>query len=182
MLKTKPVVITLFFGTLFLLSACQPDNTLPPEKPLNSTSQNTRRVPPKRTTDIVPTLTVKQGENSSEFKLRSQTARYLNDQKSAMEITLADTFAINCQNLQIEPAADDQIFRFKISSTDGQALKEGAKLGAGLTVEGEINQQQLSAISEFTITTLNDAVIRGGLNTEDKEKNYQGDYFAAICR
>lgn len=176
------VIISLF------IAGCQSTGN-GPERPNNQNNKPTKPVEPVYE-EVVPLLNMNSDGQTKEFKLRSQTARYLNAEKSALEIVLTDNREVSCQNLTPQFAADQQKITVTIKSKDGKAPIAMADLSADANFEKQAEYKIGETIKAFTneevkkleFTNINDAIVRGNLKLETADLSFEGEFFTAICK
>lgn len=175
-------VLALSFLSVLVLTACQ--NNLPPERPAN-TGDRIRVTPVVNNDDALPTLAFTRGTEQGKFLLKNQTARYLNPEKTELEITFSNLTREFCA-----PAGDLQEGEqeLKITVKAKNAISKGELVNADNQISAiyrdKSGQHQFSgtAISTLKVTDLNAAILRGKLKFSDAEQTFEGEYFTAICK
>lgn len=175
-------VLALSCLSVFVLTACQ--NNLPPERPAN-TGDRPRVTPVVNNDDALPTLAFTKGAEQAKFLLKNQTARYLNPEKTELEITFSNLTREFCA-----PASDLQEGEqeLKITVKAKNAISKGELVNADNQISAiyrdKSGQHQFSgaAISTLKVTDLNAAILRGKLKFSDAEQTFEGEYFTAICK
>ena len=189
----KSIFLTSLVISALLLSACQSGQVSNP----NSSSTNDRpRITDqtKSADDNLPVLKTKQSGLAGEFKLRSQTSRYLTSNKSSAEIILSNTTSAFCQKQKPTLLDEEQQIRIIIKSKDGKtAVSKGETVGnsnfeLSLSKVTKAGEQKLDSllITSLNITDLNNAILRGNLkssaSSDGKIESYDGEFFTAICK
>ena len=186
---SKQYILPVLILSIFVLSACQPAQ--PPERPINTGDRprvTREKTPPAE--EVLPVLAITKGENKSELKLRSQTARYLNNEKTALEIVLTSSNLAYCQNESPALGEGEEELKIVVKTVDGKfsvgqgelATEPGYELsGTYRTSQGDVALEK-SAISSLNITDLNAAIVRGHLKIAGTDLAIEGEFFTAICR
>jgi hypothetical protein len=180
----------ILVGLSIFIAGCQSTSNVPPERPLYPNGRSTE---PETTVDpylneVVPVLSMNVAGQGKEFKLRSQTARYLNPEKSALEIVLTDNREVSCQNPTPAFTSEQQKLIFTVKSKDGKAIAMG-DLTADANFEkqaeyqmGEVkNNFDNNSVKKLEFTNINDAIARGNLKLESTDLSLEGEFFTAIC-
>ncbi|MGL5830989.1 MAG: hypothetical protein ACRCZE_02450 [Candidatus Altimarinota bacterium] len=177
----------LIVASLFI-AGCQPAGTGQPERPLNPNGKPVKQ-PEPIVEEIVPLLNMNAAGQSKEFKLRSQTSRYLNAEKSALEIVLTDNRDVSCQNPAPAMTADQQKITLTVKSKDGKSPIAMADLSTDTNFEKQAEYQigetktafGNDAVTKLEFTNINDAIARGNLKLETTDLSLDGEFFTAIC-
>ncbi|MBD3270241.1 hypothetical protein GF376_01830 [Candidatus Peregrinibacteria bacterium] len=175
----KAFKIILISCSIFLV-ACQ-QTVDGPERPLNTSDQNrTNARTVKRASTIVPTLSVEQNGETTEYRLESQTARYLNDKQSELEILLGDNIKVTCEdNEPLE--ADDNILKINVKSENDEAISPESPIVTTAILQTGDDESEIN-VEQITISNVNDSIIRGDLILSNQEQSFSGEFFTAICR
>ncbi len=181
--KSNKLIFALTF-TLIILSACQAP--LEPEHVVKF-DRNTDKTPVE---EVLPVLKVTQGPDHSELKLRSQTSRYLNAEKSAIEITLSSSKIAFCENQAPALKEGEAELKITVKAKDGKKAISKADLSKDADLEitavyktpsGEINISG-DQFKSLAISDLNEAILRGNIQVSAKDFAIEGEYFTAICK
>jgi len=178
----KKALITIFIliSVITILTACQ-KQAGSPEKPLASDQERII----KRTTRaslIVPVLTQDSAGEKSEYRLESQTARYLKDDKSQIEILLANNVATTCEQKADKLIDSQKIIKITISSNSGSIKAGDQKSNSKVVLQSAGGEAEITNLEKLDITTINDSIVRGQLKLGTKDLSFEGEYFAAICK
>lgn len=176
----KVIIIGSF--SLVLLSACQ--SNLPPERPAN-TGDRTRVTPVINNDDALPTLTFNQSDKEGKFLLKNQIARYLNPEKTELEITFSNLSREFCA-VESQLKAGEQelkiIVKSKVPIAKGELANNNNEITA-IYRDGSSEQKFTGkAIETLKITDLNGAILRGKLKFSEAGNLLEGEYFTAICK
>lgn len=178
----------ILVGLSLFIAGCQNANPTPPERPINPNGRPTQTQVDPNINEVVPVLNMNSAGQGKEFKLRSQTARYLNAEKSALEIVLTDNRQVSCQNLTPTFTADQQKITLTVKSKDGKAIAMG-DLSADANFEKQAEYQMgetktafnNEAVQKLEFTNINDAIARGNLKLQSTDLSLEGEFFTAIC-
>lgn len=181
--KSNKLIFALAF-TLITLSACQTPSQ--PEHVVKF-DRNTDKTPVE---EVLPVIKITQGPNHSDLKLRSQTSRYLNAEKSAIEITLSSSKTAFCENQAPALKEGEAELKIIVKAKDGKKAitKEDLSkdtdfesIATYKTTAGEvtISGDQFKSLS---ISDLNAAILRGNIQISAKDFSVEGEYFTAICK
>lgn len=139
--------------------------------------------------EILPELSLNINGEISEFALRSQTSRFLNDNKSAVEITLTNSRLAFCDNQKPELSENDKFLTINISNKDNHPLQLGAQtentqleIKALLETSNQTIEVKQDQFKDLSFTDLNNAILRGSLNIQNEQLSLSGNFFTAICR
>jgi len=181
---------TLIISTL-LLTACQSGQVTAPAN-VNNTDRPRISDQTKPVEAVYPILKTSQSGLAGEYKLVSQTSRYLSSDKSSLELNLSNTPSAYCLMQQPKLKDDEQQIRIVIKSKDsnnpitkGEAVGN-AKYELTLSKYTKDGEQKLDPklITSLNITDLNNSVLRGNLksSSDGKIESFEGEFFTAICR
>jgi hypothetical protein len=182
------VLFALLALSLTLFSACQSPSV--PEPLLNQGDRPRVTRGNTSTEQIYPVLKMEQSGQAGEFKLRSQTSRYLSDDKTTLEIILTSSDLAFCKNESPELKAGEQEIRFTVKSKDGKTPVAKEELannsrfeisGVYKTTAGEVKLDGAS-FESLKLTDLNNAIVRGILKINSAGLKLDGEFFTAICR
>lgn len=181
--KSNKLIFALAF-TLIAFSACQT-----PSQPEHVVKFD-RNIDKTPVEEVLPFLKITQGANQSELKLRSQTSRYLNPEKSAIEITLSSSKTAFCENQA--PALKEGEAELKITVKAKDSKKAIAKEDLIKDTDFETSATYKTSTGEITISgdqfkslsisDLNAAILRGNIQISAKDFAVEGEYFTAICK
>ncbi len=138
--------------------------------------------------EVLPELSLNINGEISKFALRSQTSKFLNDNKSTVEITLTNSRLAFCDNQKPELSENDKFLTINISNKDNQPLQLGSQTGntqleikALLEMKDQRIELSQDQFQDLSFTDLNNAILRGVLNIQSEQLNLSGDFFTAIC-
>ncbi len=185
-------LISLLALSTIVLTACQMGQ--PPERPLNTGDRprvtRTTNTPATPAEEVLPMLKITQKDQIGEFKLRSQTTRYLNEAKTELEISLSSSRLAYCQNESPELKEGEEQLKIIIKARDGKTAIPKAEFAK--STDYEISATRKSATLEtkipaenfesLKITDLNNAIVRGNLKIVTADLTMEGEYFTAICQ
>jgi hypothetical protein len=186
MTRNKLIVLLALSTTVF--TACQIGQ--PAERPLNTDGRPRVIKPATPVEEVLPVLKVSQKGQNSEFKLRSQTSRYLNDLKTELEITLSSSSQAYCQNEAPVLKEGEEQLKITIKAKDGKTAITKAEFAGNeafeifalrktATLETKIPAESFESLK---ISDLNNAIVRGSLRIASEDLKMEGEYFTAICK
>lgn len=180
--KTILVIATV---TSLLLAGCQAGQ--PPERPLNTGDRPRVGEPVVAPEDeVLPTLNITEESEEREMKLRSQTSRFLDDNKQVLEITLSSSRLAFCENESPELLeGEEQIIitlKGKTPIIDGKAIDAGYELSAKYKSQTDEKEFAQENFTEMSISDINAAIVRGKMDINLEEFSIEGEFFTAICK
>lgn len=181
--KSNKLIFALTF-TLIALSACQP--SAEPEHVVKF-DRNTDKTPVE---EVLPVIKITQGTDHSELKLRSQTSRYLNAEKSAIEITLSSSKIAFCENQAPALKEGEAELKITVKAKDGKKaiskedLSQDSNFETSATYKTPAGEIAISGdqFKSLSISDLNAAILRGNIAISAKDFAVEGEYFTAICQ
>jgi hypothetical protein len=201
MSQTKPNFKLLYLAMLtmaiaILLAACQQASKVD-QNPANPDRPRVTKKTPLE--EVLPTLSITQKASTNtpvtpnEFKLRSQTSRYLNANKSALEITLSDSRQGFCKNEAPDLLDGESIIKISIKAKDGKSAIPKGVLTADkfdlsvqkMTKYGDAQTETKFAANEiplFKITDINNSIARGNFKLDNSTTMIEGEFFTAVCK
>ena len=181
--KSNKLIFALAF-TLITLTACQAPSQ--PEHVVKF-DRNTDKTPVE---EVLPVIKITQGPNHSDLKLRSQTSRYLNAEKSAIEITLSSSKTAFCENQAPALKEGEAEIKITVKAKDGKKaivkedLSQDADFETSATYKTPAGEIMISGdqFRSLSISDLNAAILRGNIQISAKDFAVEGEYFTAICK
>ncbi len=186
MRKHLSILIPVF--SIFALTACQAG--LPAERPLNQGDRPRVTYNTQPVEEVFPVLNVTQKDQKSEFKMRSQTSRYLNSSNTELEITLSSSAVAFCKNEAPTLKEGEEQLKFIIKSKDGKTPVGKTEFAKNEAYEISIMRKTptldtkipADSLESFKITDLNNAIVRGHLKIAATDLTIEGEFFTAICK